>query len=99
MSEDDYKIIQAAYDLKKLRGKGFIDKVEKSIRYRASEKGLRTMAALLILKEKVIKPVLHMTVNPINLANPINPTDILDIRYSAVQAEMKKLMNDVGIAA
>ena len=51
-----YQARQATYDLKKLSGKNLIEKVGKSRRYQVSETGLRTMSALLILRDKVFKP-------------------------------------------
>jgi len=49
---------QAAYDLKKLRGKNFVRKLDRSRRYVVSLDGLRTLTALWLLREKTIKPVL-----------------------------------------
>ncbi len=49
-----YQPQHAAYDLKKLRAKGLIGKVESSRRYQAPPEGLRTIAALVILRDKVI---------------------------------------------
>jgi len=49
---------QAAYDLKKLRGKNLVRKLDHSRRYEPVPEGLQNMAALLILREKVLKPVL-----------------------------------------
>lgn len=54
----DYRPTHAAYDLRKLRGKNLIVKVDKTRRYEALSAGLRAMTALLILREQVIKPVL-----------------------------------------
>jgi hypothetical protein len=45
-SEDCYSTSNAAYDLRKLRGKGFVDKVPKSRRYSVTSAGLQAMAAL-----------------------------------------------------
>jgi hypothetical protein len=44
--ESDYSPRQAAYDIKKLRGKGLIQKCGNSRRYAAIPEGLRAMAAL-----------------------------------------------------
>ena len=49
---------QAAYDLKKLRGKQFVEKIGSSHRYRRSSEGLRAMTALVVLRDKFIKPLL-----------------------------------------
>jgi hypothetical protein len=57
-SEAEYGPRQASYDLKKLCGKGLVGRVGKSRRYAATELGLRTMAAVGIVREQVLKPIL-----------------------------------------
>ena len=59
-----YQARHAAYDLKKLRAKGLIGKVASSRRYQAPPEGLRTIAALVVLRDKVIKPILAGTAKP-----------------------------------
>lgn len=56
--EASYQPRQAAYDLKKLCGKHLVEKIGKGRRYEAPAAGLRTLSALLILRDKVFKPVL-----------------------------------------
>ncbi len=63
-SEAEYGPRQASYDLKKLRGKGLVERVEKSRRYAATEPGLRTMAAVGIVREQVLKPILAKACHP-----------------------------------
>ncbi len=57
-SDQAYTRRQAAYDLKKLRAKGLIAKVSRSRRYTVQPHSLRAIAALLILREQVIMPIL-----------------------------------------
>ena len=59
VSAEEYQPRQAAYDLKKLRGKKLLNKIGKSRLYEAPAEGLRTLVALGILREKVLKPVLR----------------------------------------
>ena len=54
----DYTSRQAAYDIRKLRAKRFVKKLKKTRRYRPTPGGLRAMAALVVLRDKVIKPLL-----------------------------------------
>jgi hypothetical protein len=56
-----YDVRRAAYDLKKLRGKGLITRVGKSRRYTVPPQALRAIAALVLLREKVIRPILAGT--------------------------------------
>jgi hypothetical protein len=56
--ESEYGARRAAYDLKKLRGKQIVCRIAKTQRYEPIPHGLRTMAALVVLRDKVIKPLL-----------------------------------------
>jgi hypothetical protein len=50
---------QSAYDLKKLRGKKLLNKLHPGARrYQATKEGLRTLMGLMVLRQKVIEPVL-----------------------------------------
>lgn len=95
--EAQYRSRQAAYDLKKMRGKQWVVKLEKSRRYQPDERGLKTMAALFTLREKVIKPVLAGAGKPKGGRKPNNQTD-LDIQYGKVQTEMHHLLDMLGVA-
>ena len=53
-----YTIRQAAYDLKKLRAKNLVTRIGRSRSYQVPAWALKAMTALLLLKDKVIKPVL-----------------------------------------
>ena len=55
---DGYTIRQAAYDLRKLRGKQLIDKPGRTRRYHVPPHAARTIAALLTLRDHVIAPIL-----------------------------------------
>nr|VFJ70137.1 MAG: hypothetical protein BECKDK2373B_GA0170837_12681 [Candidatus Kentron sp. DK] len=53
-----YTSRHAAYDFSKLRGKNLVERVEGSRHYRVLPKGIRILAGMLTLREKVIKPVI-----------------------------------------
>jgi len=53
-----YKPRHASYDLKKLRGKQWVLPIGKSRSYQVAPDGLRTITALLVLREKVFRPLL-----------------------------------------
>jgi hypothetical protein len=57
-NESEYGPRRAAYDLKKLRGKSIVSRIGKTARYEPIPEGLRTMAALVILRDKALKPLL-----------------------------------------
>lgn len=93
-----YSPRHAAYDIKKLRGKGWIQKIPKSRRYMATPQGLRAMAALFVLRDKIIKPLLA---NGGRLRRGRKPMkrDPMEVHYEAVQREMKTLFVALGLAA
>ena len=98
VSDSDYTPRQAAYDLKKLRGKSLVRKISVSRRYETVPEGLQTMAALLVLREKVIKPVLAGAGKPKRGCPPKHP-DPIDVHYRVLQTEMRALFQTIGIAA
>jgi hypothetical protein len=62
-SPQDYGPRQAAYDLKKFRGKNMVRFVGKSRRYEPTPQGLRVMSALMVLRERVVEPLTRGIVN------------------------------------
>jgi hypothetical protein len=89
---------QAAYDLKKLRGKHIVARIARTRRDEALPSGLRAMTALIVLGNKAIKPLLAA-------ARPIHPTRCasnpqpIDTHYRALQLAMQGVFNELGIAA
>jgi hypothetical protein len=96
--EPEYGARRAAYDIKKLRAKGMVRKIGKSRRYEPDPDGLRALTALLILREKIIRPLLAASRQPDLTAKPANPTPI-DHHYESLRACMRDLFTDLGIAA
>jgi hypothetical protein len=69
----DYNARLAAYDLKKLRGKDLVSKLAKSRRDQVPPSAIRTMGALLLPREMLLRPVLsavykNLTRKPLNYA-------------------------------
>lgn len=95
---DPYTARQAAYDLKKLRGKNLVRKIGLSRRYETVSDGLQMMTALLVLREKVIKPVLAGAGQPRRGPKPKQP-DPIDAQYQIIQADMRSLFQLIGLAA
>jgi hypothetical protein len=89
---------QASYDLMKLRGKQLIERVGKTRRYRIHPAGIRPLAGLLIVREKVIKPVLA---GAAKLRTDPSPDNIhpLDQHYLNLQLEMHRTFQTLGLAA
>ena len=97
-SESAYGPRRAAYDLKKLRGKGLLRKIGNSRRYEPEPVGLRAMTALVVLREKVIKPLLAASHRPEPQTKPNHPTPI-DHHYEHLRSGMRNLFTALGMVA
>jgi hypothetical protein len=93
-----YAARKAAYDLRKLRGKSLVERIGKTRRYRVRRPGIRTLAALLILREQVIKPVLAGVCRP-KRGRPPKNLHPLDVHYQKLQREMLATLQTLKIAA
>ena len=93
---EKYSPRQAAYDLMKLRGKKVVQRIIKSRNYCAQIPGIRILAALLTLREKVIKPVLAGAGRPRCGPKPKNVHPI-DQHYLNLQKEMRLMLVSLGI--
>jgi len=89
---------QAAYDLNKLRGKSLVERIGKTRRYRVRRPGIRTLVALQILREQVIKPVLAGVCRP-KRGRPPKTLHPLDNHYQKLQREMLATLQTLKIAA
>ena len=88
----------AAYDLKKLRGKQIVDRIRHTRRYETLPSGLRALTALLVLRNKAIKPLLAA-------AQPLRPTrgahnpHPIDTHYQTINLAMQGVFHELGLAA
>jgi hypothetical protein len=88
----------AAYDLKKLRGKQIVCRIGKTAKYEAIPQGARAMAALVVLRDKAIKPLLAAAQQHRRSRRPQNPSP-LDIHHQTIRASMRGVFHELGIAA
>jgi hypothetical protein len=93
-----YAARKAAYDLRKLRGKSLVERIAKMRRYRVRRPGIRTLAAVLILREQVIQPVLAGVCRP-KRGRPPKILHPLDDHYQKLQHEMLATLQTLKIAA
>jgi hypothetical protein len=93
-----YNARKAAYDLRKLRGKALVQRLANTRRYRVRRPGIRTLAALLILREKVLKPVLAGVCRP-KRGRPPKNIHPLDLHYQALQRQMLSTLQYLKLAA
>jgi hypothetical protein len=94
----DYTTRRAAYDLRKLRGKALGEKTNRSRRYQVPTSAFRTIAALIIIREKVLKPVLAGACKP-KRGRPPKSMDPLDVHYVNLQRELSRTFQTLGVAA
>jgi hypothetical protein len=94
--QTSYTIRQAAYDLRKLRGKELIVKPGRSRRYQVPPQAARTIAGLLALRDQVIGPILAGVRSPRLGRKPAHWTAI-DRDYETLRIGMQALFADLGI--
>jgi hypothetical protein len=92
-----YTARNAAYDLAKLRGKDLVVKNDHGRRYRVDPKGLRGLCAYVVLRDKVIRPVLAGVVR--RSGRPPKIVHPLDEHYVNLREEMNRTFATLGIAA
>jgi len=95
-SAEQYKNRQASYDLKKIRAKSFVEPIGKSRRYRFTRPGFETLAGAVVLREKVIKPVLAGVARPYRGRRPKRPGTI-DYHYERLHNEMQDTLGELGV--
>ena len=87
---------QAAYDLRKLRGKQLTDKPGRTRRYHVPPVAARTIAALLTLRDQVITPILAGIRSPKMGRKPAHWTRV-DRDYEQIRIDMHTLFTDLAI--
>jgi hypothetical protein len=102
----DYGVRQAAYDLKKLRAKQLVEKPGHSRRYQLLDQGLRTITALVVLREHVLKPLLAAASRPTagdpgrrKLGRKPKTWSPIDEHYQTLRFTMRALLDDPHLAA
>lgn len=97
-NETEYGARRAAYDLKKLRGKQIVLRIGQTARYLPLPQGLRAMAALVILRDKAIKPLLA-AVQPLRPSRRSQNPTALDAHYATLRTTMQGVFHELGLAA
>ena len=97
-NESEYGARRAAYDLKKLRGKKIVRRLGQTRRYESIPKGLKAMAALVVLRNKAIKPLLAAAQDVRPSRGTQNPS-ALDTHYNTIRMAMRGVFKELGLAA
>jgi hypothetical protein len=95
-AEVEYTTRQAAYDLRKLRGKQLIVKPGRTRRYQLPDQAARTIAALLTLREQIIAPILAGVRRP-GPGRPPKTRTRIDRDYEHLRDGMRTLFRDLAI--
>ena len=94
----EYGPRRATYDLKKLRANQIVRRIGRTRRYEPVLTGLRAMTALVVLRNKAIKPLLAAAQEIRPARGPQHPTPI-DGHYQAIRVAMRGVFNELGVAA
>jgi hypothetical protein len=97
-TSSEYGPRRAAYDLKKLRAKNMVERIGRTRHYEPTPRGLKAMAALVVLHSHVIRPLLASTINSAPSRGAQNPS-ALDHCYASLRTNMQDLLQHLGIAA
>jgi hypothetical protein len=96
--EAEYDPRRASYDLKKLRGKQIVRRFGQTRRYQTIPAGLRAITALVVLRNKAIKPLLAAAQELRPTRGAQNPRAI-DTHYEAIRVAMEGVFYELGVAA
>lgn len=95
--QQSYTVRQAAYDLRKLRGKNLAHKPGRSRRYQIPADAARAIVGLLTLRDQVIAPILAGIRSPRMGGKPATWTAI-DRDYENLRIGMQTLFTDLNLA-
>ncbi|MEA2069479.1 MAG: hypothetical protein U9P12_09790, partial [Verrucomicrobiota bacterium] len=90
-----YKKREASYDLSKLRGKGIVEPIPKTRRYRVVGRKIRELATLHVIREKVLKP-LHAKAGA-GLKKRIKSHTPMDRHYEKIREDLFSLFEYMNI--
>jgi hypothetical protein len=84
--------------LKRLRGKQIVQRIGSTRRYEVIPTGLRAISALLVLREKALKPLLAAAQDIAPARGGQNPRAI-DRHYHDLRLALTGVFHELGIAA
>jgi len=92
-----YSARNAAYDVAKLVGKKLLRRIDRSRRYAVDPPAIRILCAYLLLREKIIKPLLAGIVCPRG-PRPRHHT-ALDEHYITLRRQLRQTFQIIGLTA
>ncbi len=92
----DYTINNARYDMGKLKGKKFIEKIKGKQKYQATKQGIQIMSAALCVWKQELKPLLTI-VNKTRIDEQAKDLTIVETHFLNAKKEINTISNLYGI--
>ena len=96
--QSQYGTSRAAYDLRKLRAKQIVRRIGRTRRYEPIPTGLRALTALVVLRNKAIKPLLAAA-EPLRPPRGAQNPRAIDRHYETIRLAMQGVFDELGLAA
>lgn len=93
-----YTPAKAAYDIRKLRGKALVEKIENTRKYKTTKKGIETIVSILSITQKILPTILSSVNKNVLSVNPEEMSE-LDNHYLKIKNEINAIYNSFGIKA
>jgi hypothetical protein len=91
-----YSINNARYDMRKLKGKKFVQKIKGKQKYHATKKGIQIMSAALCVWKQELKPFLTI-VNKQNIDEQAHHLNLVETHFFNARREINNISNLYGI--
>jgi hypothetical protein len=92
-----YAPTQASYDLRKLRGKGLLERIDDTRRYRPTPEGLRVAVLLGKLREQLLQPLLAAVRHKSRPPQPHRPLAQPDATYLRIAQDLFDLCDHLAL--
>jgi len=92
----DYTPAKAAYDIRKLRAKGLIEKTGKSRKYKTTKRGMDTIIAVLSITQKTI-PTILSSINKDTISDAPDQMQNIDKLFLNIRKEIKEIHQIYGL--
>jgi hypothetical protein len=92
----NYSINNARYDMQKLRGKKFVEKIKGKQKNRATKQGIQIMSAALCVWKQELKPFLTV-VNKKEINEPSKELNIIELHFLNARKQIQNISNLYGL--
>jgi hypothetical protein len=95
LSPQDYTLNQLRYDLRKMKGHGLLERVDKHYAYRLTEKGARVAAMFVLFHKRICGPLANSVFHHPPKRSPRPPAKI-ETAYHEADAAIQKLIDQLA---